>query len=450
MLSTPSLWEKLIYIDSVSAKGVEWWNELVRRTGTALLRIRVEDGLWERRIDPTEHTKNFFFDILHKNWNRTQILVMNLSISYASQLRGPLEILRLPAPVLETFDVTFDCMGPVTVPDYYTLISPPFSGYAPMLRRFKFPLSIINEHVPWLNHLHSIELNGVYSVRLTLAILSSTPCLQELKIGHLRPLEDISTPIPTASLANLKFLEYTGHPREGATLLDHIEIPSDCSIHVAHPYEELSYDSTAEQCHSIITTYFRYAQRRLRSLLPGVITLNINAPHGIIVKIAAKSEIPADDLLRVSIPLRKRGNSRVPFTILETLDLPEFSCLTKLKLRYVGNASPVAIGKFLGFFTSLRTIKASGETFRSLTALQNDMNAAKKQIVLFPLLEAIELNGYPGSFGSLPTNQAAMFILSRAQNGHRISTLHLPYYTRLFAQDLDKLVKAQGLQVLYK
>ncbi len=144
------------------------------------------------------------------------------------------------------------------------------------------------------------------------------------------------------------------------------------------------------------------------------------------------------------------AKSEITFTIFPTLDLPEFSCVTKLELRSVGDvASPVAIGKFFGFFTSLKKIKASGERFRSLTVLRNDINAARKQVILFPLLEAIELNGNPDLFDGLPTYHSAMFIRLRAQNGHRISTLHLPYYTHMFAQELDELVDEQGLQVLY-
>ncbi len=50
----------------------------MRRAGNALLWIRVKEGLsWKQRLDPTKYTKNFFVDFLHKNWNRTQILVMN-------------------------------------------------------------------------------------------------------------------------------------------------------------------------------------------------------------------------------------------------------------------------------------------------------------------------------------------------------------------------------------
>ena len=158
MLNTPSLWAKVVYIDNLCRRREEWWKELMRRTGTALLWIRVHDFLGEPTpTDPSKFTKSVFADILHENWDRIEKLVMNLIISDTFELPS-WETFSRPAPVLETFDVTFVIQHPVEVPDY-TVISPPFSGYAPMLRRFKFPFEIIDEHVPWLNCLHSLELN---------------------------------------------------------------------------------------------------------------------------------------------------------------------------------------------------------------------------------------------------------------------------------------------------
>ncbi len=223
MLNTPSLWAKVIHIDSSCWRiGAEQWKELMRRTGTALLWIRV-DGFFGL-------ANSVFYRHSQENWSRIEKLKMIMSIGDSSHLPS-WETFSRPAPVLETFDVTFDIPHTVLVPDY-TAISPPFSGYAPMLRRFKFPFDIIDEHVPWLNRLHSIELNGMYSVGAALGILSSTHCLQELKIGHLYLPEEISTPMPIVSLPNLKFLEYTGQPSECATFLDHIEIPLDCLVRI--------------------------------------------------------------------------------------------------------------------------------------------------------------------------------------------------------------------------
>ena len=258
--------------------------------------------------------------------------------------------------------------------------------------------------------------------------------------------------MPIVSLPTLKFLEYKGHPSEGATFLDHIEIPLDCHVHIPHCHGELPHAATKEQCQSILTTYFRYVKRHLKSLEPSHITLSINALYGIIVRINAESEIPVDAPLLVSIPLHKKGDTSIPFTILETLSLYEFSCVTYLKLHYIGDLNP-ALGSFFCFFTSLRTIWGNGETFESLAALQNYTNTAKKQTILFPLLEAITLNSYYGSLGSsagTPVNQAAAFILSRTRYGHPISTLHLPYYDESVAPNLAVLTEeAKGLKVLY-
>ena len=156
--------------------------------------------------------------------------------------------------------------------------------------------------------------------------------------------------------------------------------------------------------------------------------------------------------LRISIPLHKEGDTSVPSTILESLSLSEFSCVTYLKLQYTGDLNP-SLGSLFCFFTSLRTIWANGMTFETLAALQDYINAANKQTILFPLLEAITLNDDHNIFGtSLGTsiNQAAAFILSRTRYGHPISTLHLPYYSDSVAPELAVLTaEAKGLKVLY-
>ncbi len=233
----------------------------------------------------------------------------------------------------------------------------------------------------------------MYTIRAALGILSSTQCLQELKIGHLHPPEEMSPPMPVAFLPNLKFLEYTGQPFGCATFLDHIEIPLDCQVQIPHCRGELPNFGTEEQCHSILATYFRYAQRHLKSLEPSRISLSINAFYGIVVKIDAESEIPLDAPLIMSIPLHKEGDTSLPFAILETLTLHEFSCVTDLKLFYFGDLNP-ALGSFFCFFTSLRTIWGPGETFETLAALQNYINTTNEQTILFPSLKSITLNSY--------------------------------------------------------
>ncbi len=68
---------------------------------------------------------------------------------------------------------------------------------------------------------------------------------------------------------------------------------------------------------------------------------------------------------------------------------------------------------------------------------------------MFPLLEAIKLNGY-GISPETAVNQVAAFILSRTRCGHPISTLHLPYYSDSVAPHLAVLAEeAKGLKVLY-
>ncbi len=49
---------------------------------------------------------------------------------------------------------------------------------------------------------------------------------------------------------------------------------------------------------------------------------------------------------------------------------------------------------FLHIVENDSNFRGNSETFETLAALQNDINTAKKETVMFPLLEAIKLNGY--------------------------------------------------------
>ncbi len=74
MLSTSSLWAKLVDLNSLEYHTMDAWrNELMRRTGTALLWIAAR-----KYPIPNDSTGiiSFFFDIVSKNWHRIQKLVI--------------------------------------------------------------------------------------------------------------------------------------------------------------------------------------------------------------------------------------------------------------------------------------------------------------------------------------------------------------------------------------
>lgn len=454
MLDTPSLWAKLIDVDCISfaMNSVEWRKELMKRTGTALLWIRVESIRKTQPAEPSEHIRTFFFDTVRENWHRLQRLEMTIRVDTIFHPSSWITFGR-PAPVLETFNVTFERMGPQHAEDPADIpLSTLFSGCAPMLRTFILTCFTIAQGAPWLCHLHSMEIDGnTYNVRLLLDILSSTHCLRELKIEDLRH-EDISTPLPIASLPHLNYLGYRGNSQEGSILLDHIQIPSDCWLHVPGSNMENPKPATEEQYLSIATTFIQYLQRYLQSYVPHSIELGHFSDHSIHVQIGTKHPTytyytPLD----ISFPLYKRGGSSVHSRILEKLALEEFSVIAHLKLSCGYPFNP-AMASFFRCFTSLRGISTNSQTLRYLTELQDNLNDTNKKITLFPLLEYIVLfDDFVVSRKDIfkVDTATAGFILMRIRDGHPVTKLHLPSYCCTVAPDLEALAGAKGLKVLY-
>ncbi len=285
MLATPSLWARLLDIDLISfSEHYEWRKELMRRTGTALLWIKVDEVKNKQPADPSRAIGQFFFSLIRENWARIQNLVVYL---HATPTFHPTtwEPLSRPAPVLERFNMMWERTQPAQNTDP-TPLAVLFSGSAPMLRDFCFLPYTIDERVPWLCQLRAMEFDNAYNIRHILGILQSTPHLQELKIGGIKCLA-IRSPLPIASLRlpHLRYLKYEGPPKQGAALLDHIEIPAQCSLHIPSSRDTfpIPANATEQQRLSISNTFVRCIQRYFRFRPPDRISLAYNGDLSITV-----------------------------------------------------------------------------------------------------------------------------------------------------------------------
>ncbi len=239
---------------------IEVIEELIRRSGTALLWIRVE------RTWLSEDLSTFLVRVVKKNWHRIRKLFV---FEQCCDLNDNLFWLayKYPAPYLETFHLSFceyddgkDIPGaPLT-----TL----FRGHAPMLRRFCLHGHFVHQREPWLHQLHSLVLTGEYHTYDLLAILTVTHNLQELKISSFKD-DLIRRSLPIVSLPDLRSLNLSGKPFRCTMLLDHIEIPSGCSLDLSvHSLsEELSIEATDEQHISVIDAFNRHARHCLKSVI---------------------------------------------------------------------------------------------------------------------------------------------------------------------------------------
>ncbi len=145
-----------------------------------------------------------------------------------------------------------------------------FAGHAPKLRRFSFGPYIVDEHAPWLHHLHTSQFHCNYSIDLALSVLSSTGQLKQLVFQDIDNAST-DTSLPIVSLTDLEYLEYDGPAQLGATLLDHVEIPM--SAH-CHPAANISNDDELEHIR-VIGIYTQYIRRFLQACTPKVICVDL-------------------------------------------------------------------------------------------------------------------------------------------------------------------------------
>lgn len=436
MLATPSLWARLIDMDTLSERwNIQWGNELIQRSGAALLWIRAE---WVRL---STDIAEFLLRIIGENWHRIQILsVQDQSIVFDSKLTRL--AFGVPAPHLETFDVTFDHTA-VSKDNEGTPILPLFAGNAPMLRRFHVYAYSIDQWEPWLSQLHSLELDSTYNGRDVLAVLAATPSLQELLL-YTQDNDCTPPSLPIISLPHLKSLECNGLPHPCITLLDHIDLPLGCSltISIAKLSEDLNLEETEEQIFSVVDAFNRYARRFPQSNIFQIV--HIVCMPDRYISMTGEATFPVGCRYKLRFSFNKKHTSNQLSTTLSRLALLDFSRTTTLRFNSHGPLDPL----FFSCFSSLDTLSVDERSLEYIMDGQDNINDTEQPHMLFPFLKVLDMNTY---HSAVQIEVVVKFILSRMQNGHPIATLDMtkcaPFNP---APNLDALSEGKGLRVLYK
>lgn len=461
MLDTPSLWAKLINMKElyhVSEHG--WWNELTQRTGDAPLSIRVySSSLGQHFFSPTERTislEAFFLEFINSNWHRIQKLVVETDFKI-DQLFLTRAMVCVPAPQLEEFEADSESLllessGDV---DQEVQITPIFADHAPMLRRFCLASDVVNHQAPWLGHLHYIELGVAYKICNALSVLSATHNLQHLRIVDVAH-EDLSIPHPVVSLSHLRHLYCSGSPLLCATLLDHVEMPFDCSVEIRVNFRgDNKVAKTRPALLSVVNIFTRYVERYLPSHLFNVIHLNYAPYYDTKIHLKVGTMSPDEYPLSLLISLNDQYSPKKASGILNKLAQLDLAGIRKLELHagdgFSEPPSAAVVASFFSRLLSLDTICIDVHALRALICVQNYTPDSKKLDIFFPFLRVISVQELDLSTRHFELDTFAKFILSRAGDGHPITTLDL---TRvgLFNSppDLDVFAEAKGLKVLYK
>ncbi|KAF4612993.1 hypothetical protein D9613_010820 [Agrocybe pediades] len=171
-LSSSSIWGRLIDLNGLKETTDQWRNEILARTGDAVLWVYgfVNRDVWD-----------FLSPFLQKNWRRVQILVIRdintLDMTSLDLQQEMWAFMKEPAPQLCRIQVKQD--NPLTsgLPT-----SPLFGDDAPLLKDFsmkhKFPTN-----VSWICNLSSISFPSTFNMDEVLTTLWRMPRLEYLSLS---------------------------------------------------------------------------------------------------------------------------------------------------------------------------------------------------------------------------------------------------------------------------
>ncbi|KAF4613358.1 hypothetical protein D9613_010841 [Agrocybe pediades] len=184
ILSSSSIWGRLIDMNALRRKTDDWMKEVVRRAGDALLWVYGEVG------DSQRH--HFLFDFLQENWRRVEMLVvtwtfwtLRLPSEDDTQLqRMKWAFLQEPAPCLRWFGLSARVLNICKLlPEHL------FAGNAPLLTDFRIYRDSEGKYkykfstqASWIPNLSAVTFSEEFTVAEVLNALRKMPRLQYLSL----------------------------------------------------------------------------------------------------------------------------------------------------------------------------------------------------------------------------------------------------------------------------
>ena len=445
MLATPSLWAKLIDLNSLQdCTTDEWRNELMRRTGTALLWIAAR-GL---PIVDDSGVISFFFDIITKHWHRIQKIFLRGIDSKDVHLRPRprWNSLYLPAPNLQTFDLDF-YLGdsPSDNVDEEFMDAPLFSNDAPMLREFHARECRFDLGAPWLHHLHVLHIDIELNINEILTTLKMTPHLRDLQI-HQVVSGKIAPSLPIISLPVLSRLTLFAGLVVGATLFDHLELPLSCATKI---YLRIGMDGLSEElCCSCMQTVSRVARNTFRLNQPQKLLLHCSSDT-----LALQNKTQTDkECFEFRISSLFDLSLFTITTFFEEFTLPELSTATEIYLENSTDFPAPTFASFSACLSSVTVLTVTTGAIDFLVSIQDELSKqADRPIIIFPHVKTVVLDDFDRDLINLLDSKAIFkFLVARIENECPIDTLDITKCnTGVFLQ-VDFSKEMMGMKVLWK
>ncbi|KDR71570.1 hypothetical protein GALMADRAFT_159398 [Galerina marginata CBS 339.88] len=443
VLSSPSLWGKVINLDHLNQETADWRGEVLRRAGESPLHLKGTTGI-------TKKSAKFFASVLVDHWERIQILNLDPrgEINYiGAQLL--VTLFSRPAPFLQSVTVPSLYFNKhLVVDDKYHL----FSNKAPSLRHFKPFSAEIPAHLeaPWIPQLRSFYLMHPVTSRQLLEAFATMPLLEKFTGKCYLTADPEANSLPAVTLCHLnQIIVDPGDSKEWINILSKITPAAACSLNFILSLRSINPITTNElfvACRVLST----YSQRYF----------NIHKRHSICLRIAERLfnlyEI-ADNLnapptsefafylsLRCS-PFPTHASS----TFFSHLTLYPWDKVEYLILAIEDNPVPSDSNliKTLSSLTSLQSLTLKTETLQLLVEIPPDIGST-----LFPSLRQLNYSSLTPRGGLHPDALSALkqFLTSREALRRPIEALELQGYVHgMSEQDFQFLDAFVGLRVVW-
>ncbi|KAF9558653.1 hypothetical protein CPC08DRAFT_763832 [Agrocybe pediades] len=249
LLSSPSIWARMIDLDFLGQRSGDWRAEVVSRAGQAPLWVY---GLMRRRM------VSFFLPLLQNNWHRVEAIGLadDLSSLSLQDRQAMWDCLKKPAPSLRRFIFQL-CEEDVDLPN------PLFGHDAPVLQDLHFasPVYKIEPIAPWAHNISGISFSTAFSTSEVLEGLKHMPQLDFVNIS----VEETTHPIDSAAiihLPHLQLLQVRGDMLCVAIILSSITSSRDCCLCVwisaerGLPFDKAEYEQYERASIKFIIPYF--------------------------------------------------------------------------------------------------------------------------------------------------------------------------------------------------
>ncbi|KAJ3503809.1 hypothetical protein NLJ89_g8266 [Agrocybe chaxingu] len=229
ILSSTSLWGRLVDLEYLVHMKEEWRWEIIRRTGISPLHVK------GKQVKNNPAFLLLLAHILDAHWERIDTLdvVAYFEKNYKGDFWYPI---ARPSKALKIIRIN---LGALEEPIHAGLGQTLFGNDAPELREVHFPMCFPTNlyfYSSWLSQLcHLIVSNSTSAPRPTLLAwlerLCGMPQLQTLSLSDVfNPVLEDPMPLPVVKLPNLTELQVSHDVYSAALFLNHIEALPECRL----------------------------------------------------------------------------------------------------------------------------------------------------------------------------------------------------------------------------